>query len=233
MSYAGINTFTFERYVLDEADLKAIVLNYLREENGGKRTSIVANEYRLGNTAVRADLAVLGNEFIGVEIKSERDSLKRLPTQVAAYSRYFDRVIVAVSDRHLANLDWKGLREAEVWKISESGRVSVASQRSKLPELYCLSDLMTSAQRARYGLDRSVSADVAALAFETEFRRRFGDTSEKFWSSVGSGKVSASHVGLLSRFRDRRESWSQWSKEQEAQWSDWNIMANSLLEKAT
>ncbi|WP_394760628.1 sce7726 family protein [Phenylobacterium sp.] len=131
-----------DRHVPNEDDYKSIVLNAYRRTNADWRSSVIANEYPLGASSVRVDLAILGREFIGVEIKSERDSLKRLQNQVANYSHYFDRVVVAVSDRHLRNLDWAMVRVAEVWTIDRSGRLKAASSPSEFGEIKCLSDLM-------------------------------------------------------------------------------------------
>lgn len=232
MSCAEIDTFTFDRHILDEADLKAVVLNELLHRSQGWQRAVIANEFRLGTTSVRADLAVFGTEFVGIEIKSERDSLKRLNAQVAAYAKYFDRVIVAVASRHLPNLDWKALHKADVWAISESGRISVASERSEFPETSCLSELLTFAQRSRHDLDDECPDSDATAIFELEFRKRFGETSDQFWRSVGDKQIAPSDLALLSRFRDRREVLSAWTRDQEAQWADWNALVKQLSPSA-
>lgn len=48
----------------------------------------------------RADLAVLGRKMDGFEIKTDRDTLQRLPRQIAAYGRVFDRCTAVIADRH-------------------------------------------------------------------------------------------------------------------------------------
>jgi hypothetical protein len=48
----------------------------------------------------RADLAVLGRTMDGFEIKTDRDTLRRLPRQIAAYGRLFDRCTVVIADKH-------------------------------------------------------------------------------------------------------------------------------------
>jgi hypothetical protein len=49
----------------------------------------------------RADLAVIGTSMLGFEIKTDRDTLKRLPRQVEAYNRIFDCCTVVLAERHL------------------------------------------------------------------------------------------------------------------------------------
>ena len=51
---------------------------------------------------VRVDVAVLADEMIGYELKSARDTLKRLPKQVEWYSRVLDHAHIVVADNHLS-----------------------------------------------------------------------------------------------------------------------------------
>ncbi len=49
----------------------------------------------------RADLAAVNGAITGYEIKSERDSLARLPKQISDYGRVFDFCYVALTERHV------------------------------------------------------------------------------------------------------------------------------------
>lgn len=62
---------------------------------------------------VRVDVAVLNGMMIGYEIKSDRDTLKRLPKQVEWYSKVLDRAHIVVAENHLRDAlevvpDWWG-----------------------------------------------------------------------------------------------------------------------------
>jgi len=46
-------------------------------------------------------VAVINGELHGYEIKSERDTLERLPYQAEIYSRVFDKVVLVTSRRHI------------------------------------------------------------------------------------------------------------------------------------
>jgi len=50
---------------------------------------------------VRVDVAVINGHLAGYELKSERDTLRRLPTQVEIYSRVLDWATLVVAERHL------------------------------------------------------------------------------------------------------------------------------------
>lgn len=63
------------------------------------RTASMLNEFRAGNS--KADLVILNGTATVYEIKSERDSLARLATQVDNYKRVFAKVNVIASEMHL------------------------------------------------------------------------------------------------------------------------------------
>src|ERR1700732_4974228 len=88
---------------LSEADLKCLFLRHLRECGLINLNSVIASEYSLGHMGRRVDLAILCDEFIGIEFKSRTDTLKRLQPQLDAYVRCFDRVILVTDERHVPN----------------------------------------------------------------------------------------------------------------------------------
>ncbi len=64
--------------------------------------TLVIDELGLRHGSCRADIAVVNGRFLGYEIKSDRDALSRLPSQIAAYNAVFDRIAIIVGQRHLA-----------------------------------------------------------------------------------------------------------------------------------
>jgi hypothetical protein len=50
--------------------------------------------------SVRIDVAVINGELSGYELKSDRDTLGRLPTQAKIYSQVFDKMHLVVGARH-------------------------------------------------------------------------------------------------------------------------------------
>ncbi len=58
-------------------------------------------EFWVPRSNERADVAVIGASMDGFEIKTGRDTLKRLPRQAAAYARVFDRCYVVLAERHV------------------------------------------------------------------------------------------------------------------------------------
>jgi conserved hypothetical protein len=81
---------------------------------------------------VRVDVAVLNGAMIGYELKSARDTLKRLPKQVEWYSRVLDQAHIVVADNHLSDTltiipAWWGYTVATT---SKDGRVTLQDERA-------------------------------------------------------------------------------------------------------
>ena len=72
----------------------------LRRQHAHKGT-LVIDELGLNHGKCRADIAVVNGRFVGYEIKSNNDSLRRLGEQVKSYSAVFDRVSIIVGNRYI------------------------------------------------------------------------------------------------------------------------------------
>jgi hypothetical protein len=62
---------------------------------------LVIEELGLRHGAGRVDIAVVNGELHGYELKSDQDTLKRLPQQIAIYGSVLDRVSLVVTSEHL------------------------------------------------------------------------------------------------------------------------------------
>ncbi len=72
----------------------------LRRQHAHKDT-LVIDELGLNHGKCRADIAVVNGRFVGYEIKSNNDSLRRLGEQVKSYSAVFDGVSIIVGNRYI------------------------------------------------------------------------------------------------------------------------------------
>ena len=100
------------------------------------KSPLVIEELGVCGGQVRVDLAVVSDLLHGYEIKSDRDSLRRLERQVEHYSNVFDRATLVVGDRHfLEAMDslpsWWGITLFFV----DEGRILFRSIRDSGPNL--------------------------------------------------------------------------------------------------
>ena len=101
-----------------DIDIRKVLLKSLRNKYYKRCDTLVIEELGLCQGDSRVDIAVINGSIHGYEIKSERDSLDRLPSQQNFYNRVLDCVTLVASSCHLSKVEklvpsWWGLCEAE------------------------------------------------------------------------------------------------------------------------
>lgn len=114
-----------------DVDIREALRHAIRAVHGRDPDTVVVDELGVLQGSARVDVAVVNGLLHGYEIKSERDSLARLPSQVSYYSKVFDLVTLVLSQRHLSQAmamipHWWGVTVAVP---SKSGRVKLISRR--------------------------------------------------------------------------------------------------------
>ena len=97
-----------------DAEIRRALRLRLSNEHAKQVDTAFIDEFSICRGQARIDLAVVNNIFHGYEIKSDRDNLRRLDSQVELYSKVLDRATLVVGNRHLtATLDivpsWWGI----------------------------------------------------------------------------------------------------------------------------
>src|SRR6202035_2006455 len=85
----------------------------------------IIEELGILHGSCRIDLAVVNGVMHGYELKSDRDTLLRLPRQIQAFAAVFDYVTLVVGERHVRLAveiipDWWGVRSVRL----DSGKLS-------------------------------------------------------------------------------------------------------------
>lgn len=83
-----------------DADVRTAVRQMLEAEHAGDADTKVVEEMGIWSGSVRIDMAVINGQLTGYELKSDRDTLERLPAQAELYSRVFDKVCLVVGAKH-------------------------------------------------------------------------------------------------------------------------------------
>lgn len=87
-----------------DRDIRAALWDLLRKNHAGDQDTLVLDELGICEGETRADVAVVNGSLAAFEIKSDRDTLNRLPRQVEAYQRVFDVVTVIVGGRYVQRI---------------------------------------------------------------------------------------------------------------------------------
>lgn len=84
-----------------DADIRPALRTMLLSQIGSEPDTVLVEELGLCRGQVRVDIAVINGLLQGYEIKSDRDSLRRLDTQVDLYGKVLDRATLVVGERHI------------------------------------------------------------------------------------------------------------------------------------
>ena len=84
-----------------DAEIRAVLLGRLRERHREEASVAFLEELGLCRGQVRVDVAVVNGSIHGYEIKSDRDSLRRLAGQAAVYGMVLDRATLVVGEKHV------------------------------------------------------------------------------------------------------------------------------------
>jgi hypothetical protein len=102
---------------LRDFQIRSALRSTLHSLHADEPDTAIIDELSLCEGDARVDMAVVNGSFSGYEIKSDRDTLVRLPNQLAAYELCFDTMTMVVGLRHvkqcMATLpQWWGVWEA-------------------------------------------------------------------------------------------------------------------------
>ncbi|MBZ0146000.1 MAG: sce7726 family protein [Pseudorhodoplanes sp.] len=98
-----------------DRDVREALHRKVLKEHHGDANTLVLDELGLRHGACRVDIAVVNGYLHGYEIKSDSDTLDRLPAQVAIYCAVLDRVTLVVGERHVEKArpllpEWWGIK---------------------------------------------------------------------------------------------------------------------------
>lgn len=130
-----------------DSDVRAAVRSKLDADYAGDDTTRIVEEMGVWSGSVRIDIAVINGELSGFELKSDRDTLDRLPFQAELYSRVFDRLVLVVGERHAAKAlahipDWWGVMIATPGQGVVSLALSRKSQKNPSLDPYLIAQLL-------------------------------------------------------------------------------------------
>jgi len=115
--------------------------------HAGVDNTRVVEEMGVWSGSCRIDLAVINGELCGYELKSDSDTLDRLPAQASIYGKVFDRVTLVAGAKHFDRArdlvpEWWGI----VIASEENGGVVLrsfrASSRNPFPDPFTIAQLL-------------------------------------------------------------------------------------------
>lgn len=101
-----------------DIDVRTVLAAEVQKHFQGTSDTLIIHELGLWSGIVRVDLAVINGRLHGFEIKSDSDTLKRLPSQADVYNAVFDQMTLVVGAHHLQAAraivpEWWGIVRAD------------------------------------------------------------------------------------------------------------------------
>jgi hypothetical protein len=103
--------------MLRDSEIRSALRAKLQSIHAQEPDTAIIDELSLCQGNARIDMAVVNGAFSGYEIKSDRDTLARLPRQLAVYETCFDTMTIVVGAKYAAGCEenvpeWWGIWEA-------------------------------------------------------------------------------------------------------------------------
>lgn len=167
---------------LRDRDIRQPLSQWLAKKHKKEPRTVILHELKIPRPSARIDIAVVNGELTGLEIKSDADDLSRLPRQIAAFSVFFDRVLVVSTLRHAAKLrealpNWWGIslvvaQKGEL-KFREQRRAEANPNPNTTALLYALTRAELAGILVSCGLkvDRNMKKDVLVNYVVSEVSR--------------------------------------------------------------
>lgn len=158
-----------------DAGIRQALLARLSKKHAHETGTVILEELGLCRGRVRVDVAVVNGSLHGYEIKSDRDSLRRLSRQVRYYGKVVDRATLVVGERHLQkaldNLpEWWEVQcfnagaKGPSFKTVRRGRKNPGSDSRSLVELLWYDDAI--ALLEKHGIARGVRGKPRRLVWD-------------------------------------------------------------------
>jgi len=161
--------------MLTDTDIRAALKLKLISSYGDYPEAVVLDELGVCRGEARVDVALVNGKIHGYEIKSDRDTLRRLAKQVELYGKVMDRATLVAGERHLDAAqtilpEWWGLllvkstNNGPRFRTVRRGRINPARDARALAEFLWLEDAI--ALLERHGLDRGVRSKPRRIVWD-------------------------------------------------------------------
>jgi hypothetical protein len=101
---------------MNETEIRQRLIERLRRQAQGSSAAFIS-ELCIDRFERRVDLVQVGARLAAFEIKSDRDRLTRLPGQLDSYCRFFERVTVVCTLRHLTAVQAQTAATVGLWTV--------------------------------------------------------------------------------------------------------------------
>jgi hypothetical protein len=165
---------------MQDYDIRKVLHSYLKKENNSIKDTIIVDELDLCSGLSRIDVAVINGVIHGYEIKSEEDTLKRLPLQMNYYNKSLEKVTIATNLVHLKDVrksvpKWWGLilvdndKKRKLIEIREA-KINPGVEGQTLLQLLWKDELFLIAEKYNIDIKQSSNKRVLQASIANELK---------------------------------------------------------------
>lgn len=193
---------------IHEQKAKAVLLQYLLQKGVITEDVVIINELALEFFSRRADIALVNGSIEFFEIKSEADTLTRLPGQIETFSKFCDKLHVVGAACHIENILKNVPENVAVWqldtqagiKIIQRGRKNILRDKKsllklingqELKQVLARNGVKAESNRRKHMDDavQDISAEELRSGVLEVLKRRYAQSTEQFMAIVSQEKV--------------------------------------------
>ncbi|GKX27839.1 hypothetical protein SH1V18_03190 [Vallitalea longa] len=128
-------------------------------------TTKVVEEMDVCMGTSRIDMAVLNGKLHGYEIKSEQDTLERLPDQIESYNKIFDTMTIVTGEKHVSKVmkivpDWWGVYYVSLNKKKPVLKRKRQVKKNKEIDIFYLSQLLWKNELCELLIDNGIKKGI-------------------------------------------------------------------------
>ena len=112
-----------------ETEIKSVLIDRLFAKNEVCSDAVLISEMVVDSWARRADVVLANGKLSAFEIKSDFDTLTRLPGQLESYRALFERVVVVITPRFLEKVEEIAPEGVGIWVVEGDGPDSIREKR--------------------------------------------------------------------------------------------------------
>lgn len=192
--------------MLDENAIKTALVKRLHQKGFFDEQAIFVDELAVGCER-RADLVVANGKLSAFEIKSDLDRLDRLVGQLTTYEKFFDKVYLVCTEKHVDQaLDLASPR-VEVWQVkarkdgSVNWKICKRGQSALITDHSALLGFATRKDIVRFIRENRLSFSPKASRFELlEYAQRIPvEKTRGFALSLIKSKYAEYHASLIGK----------------------------------
>lgn len=138
----------FEKNYKNEYYFKSLLAKKILLGRHSLNSATMLNEFRVGLN--KADCVILNGASTCYEIKSEYDSLVRLPEQLESYLNLFDNVYVVATDKHISKIEALAPESVGILNLSKRNTLTEHKPATRSDRPIDVETLMASLRKKEY-----------------------------------------------------------------------------------